>query len=579
MTACVTLPLDQTPAARPEPRPLLLIDGIPEPRLNVRELAIDGPLDRRHALLAETAGSNGSSATTARWLKGKATLMLPLRTGDGQMRQLVLAHGALARSRRRLSAGQDESFFELIDDWTSLLERPLLALWQTAAGLPLLTQDQPAFLDIGGRANRSASTRLIAGREVYVLQPRGQAWTVGTALETLLALAGVEVLTRMIPSAIHGAPLLEPVDLNRPLGVALASILEPYSLVVRRELGRQAGAIVENRAIQPAGRGATTTLAWARPGRALGEVLRIDANRLDERAEPWIARAQGWVVESTFSLIAGWDPNLEGRPYEVYQRGNVGFDSHANVYRLWALNEDGRFTPEPFLRGPAFEAAGLFKDGPIRPQPLHFLPCLTQDDLGQGRHPQVEMSLDAGTTWTAYPGEFRVRLERAAIYLSDSALPPAYFVAAQAGHARIRVTASLQSPSPVQVVRWRGNPFAGASEARVFELGQAFEFRRVAPSSLYYGQVVTGSLTARQVDQTQQLKGWLASRMERQQAAPPADRGRATLELAGIWPLLRAGDRLLDAGGSAVPAARRGAVVQAVRYGWPQTETIVRLTF
>lgn len=407
-------------------------------------------------------------------------------------------------------------------------------------------------------------------------QRGGAVWTVGAAVESLLAMAGLDAEVTL-PAEASAERLLRPIDLRWPLRRALGELLEAQGLVMRRELSREAGQVAEHRCVQPASRGALVRLAWADESRPLGEVLRIESHRPIEAAERWVARAAGWRIESTFALVPGWDPALEGLEDGAYHRGSASFAERAAVYRVWALNEDGRYTAPPFLRGPAFDLATFF-GADVPGQPLRFLPCLTLDDAGVPRPPIVEVSLDGGATWSGYGGIASVREEIAAVSLDDAALPPAFLTAAKAGDARVRVTASLRSPLPVEVARWRGNPFAGAGDPRVLQVGDAFGFRRVAETSVHHHAVLAGSLRADEADDGAALSQWLAARVAAAHDAGAAGGdGRAALELAGPWLSLRPGDRLVDAGGPGIdPAgraeaiARRGAVARRVRCRWPQ---------
>jgi hypothetical protein len=254
------------------------------------------------------------------------------------------------------------------------------------------------------------------------------------------------------------------------------------------------------------------------------------------------------------------------------------------VYRLWVLNEDGRFSLPPFAAGPVFDVEGFFGVAPLPPQPLRFLPCLTLDDRGVRRPVRVEVSCDGGNNWTVYGGVVCVATDRAAVYLDDGTLPPSLIAAGGTGSARLRVTAVLPSPVAVQEQRWQGNPFAGALPPRPLFLGNVFRFARVAPTSLHYAGIAAGELHAIQRDDTQALRQWLVRRMRREELAAGGGAGRGTLTLAGTWPLLRVGDRVPAPGvtptprGNAVPdvsigdraaGTERAAVIQAVSLRWP----------
>jgi hypothetical protein len=329
-------------------------------------------------------------------------------------------------------------------------------------------------------------------------------------------------------------------------------------------------------------------LGWADADRALTQVRRAAAAAPTPVARAWIARAGGAQVESTFPLVPGWDPALEGESDAAYERGSAAFATYVNAYRLWALNEDGRFTGPPFSRGPAHDLAALFGEPFVRSRTLRFGSCLTLDDGGARRQPIVEVSLDSGATWSTFAGAAVVQMDRAAVYLDDVVLPPAFLAAAKANAARVRVTATLRSPNPLETLRWQGNPFRGVGEPRVFELGDAFEVRRVSTGSIHHAAVRSGSLVADEIDQLRKMDAWLMHRQERERLAGDEAR-RGTLELAGLWPLVRAGDRLRNAGASNRDPFHRSeladsnqAVVRSVRLRTPEhgaPVTSIDLTF
>ena len=645
MTAAATVSPMAIPSTVAAIEPVVLIDGVIEPRLTARQYRAVSPLDRRSALLStndrylihsdpptdpDTTPEisprhlpGGVSTRVDRWVDSTATVALPVRLVDDQIRWSVLAHGRLTLARVDHSTRADESLLEVTDAWDRLLDEPVAAVWwQTADGL-LYDDTRPAVMRVGSSANRSQQTWPIGDRQaVSVFQEDGRAWTVGSALETLDALAGLGLSLSLIPTEIRDASLSEPVDLAKPIGDVLEQLTEPCGLIVRRDLSRESNRVVELRSVRPIDRGPTVRLAWAGEDQPLGQVLRIDADRPSPAARQWIARADGWLVESTFNLIAGWDPSLETEPDSAYSKSDSSsFTTLANVFRLWALNEDGRFTGDPFNRGDAFDLTTFFTplpgpgsgstpgslssnaggQLPGRPRPLRFLPALTLDASSTRRSPVVEFSIDSGVTWSLYTGPTVIRTDRAAIYLDDTTLDPAFLSAAKAGTARVRVTASLRSPSAVQAQRWSGNPFAGTLPAKTFDLNNTFRFQRLAPpapspgssngaisgsedssenepsggpasvGSIFFDDVVNGVLTAQQIDESAAMVNWLAHMVDRSRRVPGPDAGRAKLTLTGAWPMLRVGDRLThtaspsnDAAGRAEAIAAQGAIAAGV---------------
>lgn len=581
MKACATLEAIQLPNIWQEQPALVLVDGVPVVELIARQYRQDGATDLRTATLAVATRPSADSgapvepAELARWLDGEATLALPVRLVDDQVRWSVLVHGRLARVDTQRSSDQDDLLLELSDRWGTLLDQTISTVWwQTpppsgaslpAGGTLLFDDTRPAAYEVGQSANRSTQVWKIAGRSIHVFQEDGLAWTVGQVLQSLDALAGLDLSLTLLPAEIGDTPLQHKIDLAKPIGTVLRDLLEPYGLVIQRDLTRLSGRVVERRAVRPIEHGRVVKLAWAGPGVPLGHALKIKTQRPSPAARQWIARADGWLIESTFSLIKAWDPALEGQADTLYSKAdNPAFPGYANVYRLWALNEDGRFTTIPYDQGPPFDLTSFFSSvDPVRPRPLRFLPCLTLDDIGTRRSPIVEMSLDEGQSWSVWPGSVVVRTDRAAVYLDDTTLPPEFLSAAQAGTARVRVTGSLQNPVPVQVQRWEGNPFAGTLPPRIMDLRNGFRFQRVSTQSLHFDALVAGDLTAQEIDESAAMHDWLVRQIQREQRGAGERPGRAELTLAGAgsWSLLRPGDRLVNAAASGTDAAGRAEAI------------------
>jgi hypothetical protein len=573
MKACASLPGISVSPVSPDNRPVMLIDGVPAPDLIARRLDSSAPFDRRSGFFA-FASSTVSKSLVDRVADRTVTLALPSRLVDGQVRWAVLVHGRLNGESQRASANTDLHEIEIKDNWGDVLDRPVAAAWwQTPGGL-LFDDSRPALMMVGRSANRSERLWQVGGEDIYVFQESGLPWRVVDAIRTLSVLAGLGLSLHMIPSDLRDQSLSEQVDLRGTAGDALAGILQSYGLVIQRDLVREGNAVVERRGVRPIAKGRKVRVPWVDAKRPLGEALSIISEQPLQRAQQWVARADGWLVESTFELVHGWDPALENGPDSAYDReNNPEFSTYANVYRLWVLNEDGHFSGSPYNQGGAFDLTTFFGAGTVRPGPLRLLPTVTLDDAGVGHDPFVEVSLDGGVGWSSYPGSVKIRSDRVAVYINDATLPASFLSAAQSGLARIRVTASLQSPVPVRATRWLGNPFLGVEQERAFDLRPLFRFRRVAATSIHFSDVVSGGLVADQADDTGAMNAWLIRRMHQEDRGNKV--GRARLSLAGAWPLLRIGDRLVDAGGSGIDVSgdaqaivSRDAVVDSVRCQW-----------
>jgi len=528
MNACASVAAVRVPAAAPLDRPVVLLDGVIEPGLSVERIESAGPLDTRRAVLRVS----DAYPHVRHWIVAR-----PLRLVDDRVRWRVLVAG---HHPRRVDADR----VELDDAWTDALIR---AVTPAAVG-----RDGRPVTQSGGllAATRSDGRYLIGERSVHVLQRRGLPWTVRDALESIAAFAGICLNLRGLPAAIAGAPLVAPIDLALPLRSVLLQVIEPYGLIVTRDLSLDGATLIERMAVRPAPRGRRVRARWTRPDQPIGEVLRVTRNKPLPGSQLWVAETRGPIVESTFELVGGWDPALEGESSDTYDRAlSADFAAFANVYRRWVLNEDGFYTGAPYERGPAFDLAALFDREPIAPTPLPFLDCVTLDDAGGARDPIVEYSVDAGATWSRWAGRVRVLDDRAGVYLDDATLPGAYLDAALADAARVRVTAALRSPLPVRVRRWKGNPFAGVRPPRRLDLSRLFVFKRIAPGSVHYADVQNGTLTADVRDPSTDMQRWLVDRMWRDGLTPASLEGEATLRLldGGV---VSPGDVLLDAGGA-----------------------------
>lgn len=570
MKACASVGARLETGAMDAAAPVVLVEGVFEPRLSVAALHVRGPLDEREATLHALEPA-GAGARTDAWAHREAVVALPHRLSDETQRWSVLARGVLTDRRRTRAAGIDEDRWVVRDRWTRALAAAPTVWWASRDGA--LQPLAHGVLEPGGEGNRSARRFDIHGERVHVLQAEGLSWSVGDALAMLSALGRLGLSVSLLPHELRAAPLLARVDLSRPVGEALRRVVEPYGLVVRRELWRAGHTVVERRQVRASHHGRRIRLRWGQREGSLAEVLRIDHAAVLDAAQRWEAHASGWQIEATFALVGGWDPALEGADDSEYARGQSSdFARYANVYRHWALNEDGRYSASPYERGDPFDLAAFFSDSRVRSQALRFLPCVTLDDAGRARPPVVEVSADGGATWSQYGGRAVIAMDRAAVRLDDDVLPSAFLQAAKSGTARVRVTATLQNPQPVRRTRWRGNAFAGARPPRVLPVGDAFGFRRVAGESVHRPAVEAGELATRSVDDTRSLEVWLVRRMdEAARRAGASLQGRGRVDLAGTWPWLRVGDRLVEAGGAtrgptgeAEAIARRGVVIDGM---------------
>ena len=462
------------------------------------------------------------------------------------MHWMPLMNSGLARC---LNRDTNRAMYQLDDAWSAQLACVLRSWWWLTAQGQAHQSDRPARLRIGAAANASTQACTVNGAACRVMQDKGQPWTIGSALAYLSASAGLGLRLGQLPGRVASLELCREVDLSKSIGDALEQVLAEGGLTIHRELATPLRG-EEVRVVHVASHGRTITL----PSR-----VRIDASsqasptRMNRRsgAQHWVALAQGQVVEFTAELVAGWDPSLQDEADTTYEKSaGVGFAMVRDVFRLWALNEDGHFTAAPFDRGPAFDLSTLFGQR-IELQRLTFESCLTIDPSGQRLEPIVEVSIDSGTTWSRYAGSIVIRSDRAAVYLDDTTLTAGLIDAARASTARVRVTASLRCPVPMSVERWTGNPFAGSAPDRVLQTGGAFEFSRVDDSSVHAIAVRSGALRAIESDSTMPMQRWLdakvlgaASSESSSQISESSMNETVSMRLSGALPWLRVGDRI-----------------------------------
>ncbi|MCC7145150.1 MAG: hypothetical protein IT443_01755 [Phycisphaeraceae bacterium] len=576
MNACSSLPAVHDEAAVGLCRPWMLIDGVPEPRLLIESWERGGRMDIR--TVTATLAGEVEPAVLDHWAQGEAVAAWPALLSDQTARWLVLARGRLDRQELEEAAGQQARQVTLAEQWEQLRQAVPQESWWDHYGQLLAQRHQSAVLLAGTSGNRSARRWPVGGREIHVLQRHGQAWTVRTALEYLSAAGGLDLIVNLIPGEIEHAPLLSSVDLDQPIGAGVEAILESYGLRIVRQMDRDGGKFIERRTVKPWRGQRRISLSSAQGGAAHAPVLKVQAHRPPvAAARPWVLLGSPWEVESTFELVPGWDPTLEDPQlpdYTFSRTNNSQFTRYANVYRLWALNEDGAFSAAPYQRGPAFDLGGFFASAWIRPQRLQFGSCLTLDDAGRRMGPIVEYWTDPAFGWRTFPGQVEMRADRAAVYLGDADLPGGFLAYARLGLAKLRITASLTSPQPQQITRWQGNPFLGTQRPQVLHLEKTFKFARVHAQSVHYEPVRSGQMAAAQSDSTVAMQTYLAGAMQRSTQVSASGQGQGKLALAGAWLTLNPGDRIVPGNtwawgrGEQAPG-RSGAWVAKLVCRWP----------
>ncbi len=476
--------------------PVALIDGVLVPELQVVQFTATLAHDSRAARLV-WAGPDTSGPLIPRGQQ--ATVLVPHMLHDGEVRWQVLLSGALNAAETERTAGRDRRQYAVVDQLVSILDAPTDSLGEWP--------DHPP--------------------------------TARDLLERVALRIGGQVVC-----ACDAAPLDKPFSTASLRGAttreALDRVLFPVGLRLQQSIDLERDQARRTLTVLPERSGRRIALPWPDDDGIGGAVVSIDADAEQQPPRRWIARGDRPVVEDTFELVQGWDPSLAGEADSTYGRLiSPDFSRYGSVYRAWMLNEDGAFTGPPFSQGSAFDVGALFGSTLDAAVALRFGDCLTRDTAGRPIPPMIESSTDSGATWSAYPGQAEVMTDRAGVLLTDDTLPVSVLAAAQAGTLRVRVTAALTGPDPIEAQRWDGNPFAGPGPSRVLRWGDRFAWRRVAPGSLHADAIDAQQLTADTADDRVALRVALQEHIDRS----PGPTIRATIELAGAWTALRVGDR------------------------------------
>ncbi len=106
MKACASLGGRMDAAATPATLPTVFVDGVAEPRLGVKSLKMESPLDLRNAILSAPQAIDDETLIE-QWLHREVVAALPNRLVDDQVRWSVLLRGTLGRCKRTCEAKQE----------------------------------------------------------------------------------------------------------------------------------------------------------------------------------------------------------------------------------------------------------------------------------------------------------------------------------------------------------------------------------------------------------------------------------------------------------------------------------------
>ena len=377
-------------------RPVVFMDGVLEPRLEVFEARAEGVLDLRRCELKAAMGV--MEQVRKQWQQAVAVVAEPRRLNDGSIRWQVLAHGMIRPMRKQewvgngstAGLGKWEDRWEVTDQWAQAMEQSVeMSIWEEEGRLVVTeVKESGEKLRVGTQANRSVGTWLVGEQRVHVLMERGEKWNVGQALKTCAAFAGVDLQVGLLSVEIAEAVLTQEVDLRQSVGRVLEEILTGYGLMVSLELGWDGRVMSRRAVVLPVEGTRRVMLTWGdrEEGKGLSQVMQVRSRGMEDGARLWTGRGAGWLVESTFALQGGWERSLEGQSSGKYSKAdNAEFSTYANVYRLWVLNEDGQFTGSGFGSNTTFNLAAFFEDVRVRQQGMKLEPCVTLDGGGLRR--------------------------------------------------------------------------------------------------------------------------------------------------------------------------------------------------
>lgn len=496
---------------------VVLVDGAPSEDAHVASMTDAAPLGDREAVIALTDDGRRAREIVIAEAYHLADQRVGLRT---------LMRGAPVERLRGDNPRRWPHRWRVRDSWSRVLGLQVEAL----PGAWVLGEER--VLRIGSKANRSVQVTSFRDTGVYLPGSGTESWTAGDALRLLLAIAGVSVDWWCSDQAL-GRRLQQNLELHGALRHVLLPLLEDHALLLRWDDERQALGVGEREQL-----GQQVCFSPSRSSESPHRLL--EATDADEgHSLRGSCEAPGWRVESTFELHPGWDPALSVFPDEQYNpETSDDFAVLGSVFRRWVLNEDGAFSLAPHHL-PRHDLSALFGQTISAAETCRFRAPLTRDPEGKPQPVLVEVSEDGGQTWRVVLKR-SLLADRAGIRISDPSLSTEYLEAARSGQARVRVTASVQSPTPIATDRWWGLAFSGVHRDVVFETGDRFRFIRVDASSRFAAEVRAGARIADEQDDTRRMSRWLLAQLERGAKTRPA-----RIRLAGRMTWLHCGDRII----------------------------------
>ena len=491
---------------------------------------------------------------------------ITIHPGDGDAGVLpgvVTAHEAVSAERgEQLIAHVSHVLAER-------LAAPAGGRWQVGPdGVPLTVAGaRTAFNGDGGWA--SADLHELDGRpaRLFAACPNARRWTVADALGYLLAAlvpAEVTVPGREELQERAGGIDLGRVDVSgRSAAAAIVAVAHRGGLTVRA--ARDGLGIVLYR---PGRQGRRVSVRQQPAGEALDRTRsNLWRARLRFRRRPArrgvLALGGPKLHETTVELAPGWNPSdATGRWRDHVRSLAGGGPASRDVLRAWVLNEHGRYGASPWLL-PTHDFAALGEDFFLS-VPRRLRPCVSTDPAGRSLGIVVEWRPEADAGWRPWPGPVYVSRRECTVRLGGDALPGAYFRAALAGTAGVRVTATIASDARLSAEV----PGDANLPREVIDLGAQAGWQAVHETSIFhnaaYGEPAERDDAA--------VLGALAER----HAESLTGAAQAELTLAWVDPTYAVGDLVERVEGRALelPAApdRRPAVTR-VRHEFGKTQT------
>ncbi len=226
------------------------------------------------------------------------------------------------------------------------------------------------------------------------------------------------------------------------------------------------------------------------------------------------------VFEATFELVKAWDPADETTDFDAFSpSSNSNFIEVRDVYRKWCLNETGKYTGEPYNRGPAFDFAKIFDTKNYVRRARRFHPALTADAQDRSLGYFLEISYDDGEHWWQYLYASDNLLDECGIWLSSDRLDLNTWIAILKGVLRFRITCSVLSDERLSCEIADGPVGAGSPVIDFcLQMQSPFRFRKVTNQSNFYGS--TGSSIGKpdEADDSaalyEHLRKWAGSKSE-----------------------------------------------------------------